>query len=839
MTSSFYTSIHRLGSSILYRGYNQAGTRVQKKDKFSPTLFVPSDQPSEWKALDGRSVRPVKFDSMTDARDFAKQVSGVDNYEVHGMQNYVFQYITDRFPGTISYDYDRINCCMIDIEVFSGDGMPNVERADKEVTSIAMRASVDRTWRVFGLKEYDVSKSVILEKYPDANIQYVRASSEAELLEKFLTCWSKEDYCPDVVSGWYIRFFDVPYLVNRITRVLGEDEAKKLSPWRHIDRRTVAFKGGKESVSYDLAGIQVLDYMDLFQKFGVYAFGPQESYKLDHIAHVVLGERKLSYEEYGSLHNLYAENHQLFIDYNLRDIGLVWEIEQEIGLINLVFTVAYKAGVNYLDALGTTAIWDSIIYRELNKRKIAVPPSRPSMKTSYVGGYVKEVRPGRYDWVVSFDLDSLYPNEIVQYNMSPEMLRREPGHRSDVEYWMNQLDPVESDYAVAANGAVFSRERQGIIPEIIVKYYDERKVIKAQMLKDKQRYEETKDDEIKSAVSRGKTSEHAIKILLNSLYGAYANVYFRYYAIEIAEAITMSGQLSIKWAERALNDEVNRLMKTSDVDYVIAVDTDSVYIDFGPLIKRVTPSNPVKFLDKVCSEHFMGVIDSAYERLAKKQNAFMNRMKMKREVIADRGIWTAKKRYILNVHNSEGVQYAEPELKIMGIEAIKSSTPEVCRDKMKAAFKVMIEGSESDFREFVRAFKSEFSTLSADMVAAPRGVSEVAGYENGNDGIKKGAPINSKAAIYYNRAIRRLGLEGKYDLITNGSKMKYVFLKQPNPARTPIMGFTSYLPKELNLDKYVDYDTQFDKVFLDPISIVMSAIGWTMKEQNSLDEFFG
>lgn len=836
---SFYTSVARYGNSILYRGYNQAGKRIQKRDKFQPTLFVKSKSDEDgWLGFDGQPVRPVNFDSMSDAKDFIDRYKDIENHDIYGMQNYVFQYITNRFPGKIKFDPKVINVNFIDLEVASEDGFPEPEKAEKEIISIASKSNVDNVWRIWGLGDYEPKESYILQKYPDALIEYIKCKDEEDLLYRFIAKWSREDYCPDVITGWYIRFFDIPYLVNRIRRVLGEEWMKKLSPWGLINRKTVTFKGGKSSEAYDLVGVQVLDYLDLFTKFG-HSYGPQESYKLDHIAHVVLDERKISYEEYGNLHSLYKKNHQLFIDYNLKDIDLVDRIDKSMGLIDLVYTMAYRAGVNFGDTLGTTAIWDSIIYRELNSKKIAVVPARDKFKSKYPGGYVKEPKPGMYDWVVSFDLNSLYPNLIVQYNMSPETLRNEPGHMSGVDYWLNRTTKVESEYCVAANGSTYTKEFQGILPEIIVNYYDERKAVKKKMLADKQKYQENKNELLKIEIDKAKNNEQAIKYLLNSLYGALGNQYFRYFELRMAEAITLSGQLAIRWAEKHINAEMNKVLGTKDKDYVIAIDTDSVYIHFGPFIKKFAPKDPVKFLDKICAEHFTKVIGDAYASLAEKQNCYTPRMWMAREVIADRGIWTAKKRYILNVHNSEGVQYKEPELKIMGIEAIKSSTPEVCRDKFKEIFKVIMTQGEEDTQKFIRNFRNEFSQLPAHEVAFPRGVSDVTGYMDRDTVYKKGTPINSRAAIVYNKILKEKGLENRYELITNGNKMKYLYLKTPNPVRENVIAFPEFLPKELRLDQYIDYKTQFDKAFIEPLTYILEAVGWTAEERVNLEDFFG
>lgn len=831
---SFYTCVARYGNSILYRGYNQAGVPVIKRDKFSPVLFVKSDEEHGWLAFDGTPVRPIEFEKMSDAKDFVTTFKDVEGKKIYGMQNYIFQYITKRFPNEIKFDPSFINVVCLDIEVKSDDGFPEPEKAEKEIISIALKSRKERVWRVWGLGDFDPEKSYIKDTYPNDRVQYIKCETEVDLLNSFLLYWSGN--YPDVVTGWYIRFFDIPYLANRIMRVLGEDAMKKLSPWNLISKRNVQFKGGKSSEAFDITGIQVLDLQDLYLKFG-HVYGPQESYKLDHIAHVVLDERKLSYEEYGNLASLYNNDHQKFIDYNIKDVDLVLRIDDSMGLIDLVYAMAYRAGVNYSDTLGTTAIWDSIIYRELNKKKVAIIPTGNPFKRDYPGGYVKDPIPGIYDWVVSFDLNSLYPNLIVQYNMSPETLRNEPGHPNDVDYWLNEKHRANSQNCIAANGVAFTKEYQGILPEIIVRYYDERKSVKKKMLADKQKYEHEKDPVLKVEINKGRNTEQAIKYLLNSLYGALGNQYFRYFYLQIAEGITKSGQLAILWAEKAINKEMNRVMKTENVDYVIAIDTDSVYINFGPMIKKLNPKEPVKFLDKVCEEHFTPVIDAAYQELFEKQNAYLPRMQMAREVIADRGIWIGKKHYILNVHNSEGVQYAEPQLKIMGIEAIKSSTPEVCREKMKELFKTIMNGSESDVQKYIKQFKREFRKLSPHEVAMPRGVTSVREYEDKNTIYKKGTPQNSRAAIMYNYRVKQLGLDKRLELITDGSKMKFVHLKLPNPIKENVIGFIGYMPEELGLHEYIDYNTQFEKTFVDPMKSVLEAIGWSVEERVSLESF--
>ena len=345
--------------------------------------------------------------------------------------------------------------------------------------------------------------------------------------------------------------------------------------------------------------------------------------------------------------------------------------------------------------------------------------------------------------------------------------------------------------------------------------------------------------ECQKNVSRYENQQMAIKILLNSLYGALGNVYFRYFDLRVAEGITLTGQLAIRWAERAVNQKMNKILKTKDVDYVIAIDTDSLYVNFGPMIDKFNPNNPVDFLNTVCSETFEQVLSDAYQELFDRFSCYSNRMEMKRESIADRGIWTAKKRYILNVHDNEGVRYADPKLKIMGIEAIKSSTPSACREALKELFKVIISGSETKTQKAIQSFKQYFTSLPPEEVSFPRGVSDIDKWKDNRTVYKKGTPIHVRGALMYNSAVKGNSLDKRYQLIKSGDKVKFCYLKMPNSIRENVISFPDYLPPELQLHKYIDYDVQFEKTFLDPIIPILDAVGWKSEESVSLEDFFG
>ena len=835
----FYTSVGRWGSSILYRGYED-GKRIKRKIPFKPTLYIKSDKATGFNTLDGSSVEPIQFDSMSDAREFSKKYEGIQNFTVYGNTNYISQFIAHEFPDDIAFDSSLIRVHNIDIECDSnGQGFPDPQDAKFPVTAITVFDSIEKTYFSWGTGAFDVSKAKLYTEN-NADVVYKQCASEKELLSSFVLFWNNEFTSPDIITGWNVRGFDIPYLVNRISRLFDDSFANRMSPWGRIDERNVSIL--KKTVQmYDLVGVIQLDYLDLFKKFG-YTFGTQENYRLDTIANVVLGEGKLSYEEEETLTGLYKIDHQKYIDYNQRDVWLVNAMDEKIALIELALTMAYKAGVNYTDTLGTTASWDQLFHRNLLKQNIVVPPSRNTFRQEYEGAYVKPPQCGAHDWVCSFDINSLYPNIIVQFNMSPETIIR----NGDC-----------TNASVASTGQLFSNEKQGFIPKIVEGMYSERVVVKDEMLAAKAKYElvlsklkegssQSLLDEKNSLdriIAQSTNKQTAIKILLNSLYGALANEHFRWFAMEIAEGITTTGQVIIKWAEQKINEYLNRILNT-DADYVIAMDTDSVYITLNTMVQKVYPKGAsiekiTNFLDKVCDQIERDVFEPAFAELARNTNSFKQRITIKRESISSRGIWTAKKRYILNVIDNEGVRYSTPKIKIMGIEAIRASTPQVCRTAFKKLFHIMINDTEAHVQKFIADFAVEFNSLPLEDKAFPRSVTNVSRYTKADTIFAKGCPINSRASIMYNHLLDVHEVRNKYQTIHDGEKIKYIYLKPQNPTRQNIIAFFNVLPKEFGLHQYVDNDTQFYKSFLKPAEGILDAIGWKAQPVSQLDDFFG
>lgn len=844
--SAFYVSVERFGNDILHRGYDSRGVPFSKKVKFQPTFYIPTKQDTKFRSLIGEyPIGPKKFENMSDAKEFLEKYKDVNGFEVYGNSNYIAQYIQETYPKDIKFDMKLINIFSFDIETDSSSGWPDMDTADKEITSIAIKSSKSDTYHLLGRKEYDKSKT-ITGIDPD-KIQFMKFDTEEALLKRFVEIWTNN--YPDVVTGWNVEYFDIMYIVTRIIRLLGEEWAKRLSPWRSIKKVSNEIFGRVQS-TYKISGLTIVDYMDAFKKFG-YKYGPQESYKLDHIAHVVLGQKKLSYEEYGSLNELYVQNPQLYLDYNLKDTHLIELLEEESALLSLVLTVAYGGGVNYSDAFGTTGIWDTTIYRRLMQKNI-VPFVKGSPDTrvndALVGGYVKSPVPGMYKWVVSFDLNSLYPHLMLQYNMSPETYMSNVRKNINADSVLGGLFQNESkDYSVAGNGVCFTKEFLGIIPEIISEYYDERKKIKNEMLRIEQLAEteqdEAKKKELKKEIVQLHNSQMRIKISMNSLYGAVANKYFIYYIYDMAEAITVSGQLSIRWAEKVVNSYLNSVLKT-EKDYIIYMDTDSIYVDMSHLIKKVFGTTDIdrktgeEFLDKVCKEKVEKAIEVGYEELSERLGCYRNAMSMKREKITDRSIFVAKKRYILNALNSEGVHYEKPKIGVTGLESVRSSTPEVCRDKLKESFEVIMNSDEEAIQKFIQDFRKEFATLPIEEIAKISGTDDIKKYMDKQKLYKSGCPIHVRGSILYNDYLKRMKLDKKYQEIQSGDKVKFVYLKTPNPIRENVISFVNAMPKELALEAYIDYDTQFEKVFLKPLASILEAIGWSAEKVDTLEDFF-
>ena len=827
---NFYKNVIVHRGKLLIRGVLN-GKEYQEKLDFSPTLYVLSQENTGYKTLQGQSLKPMRFNSIADARKFKKEVE-TQNSPIYGLDRFHYQYIGQEYPDRIDWSRDYIKIFTLDIETTCEDGFPDVENPTEELLCITIKNQSNKQIITWGVGDF----------YHDRDdVTYVKCKTENELLMQFMMFWTKN--YPDVITGWNTKFFDLPYLMNRIRLLHGDKVINKLSPWKLIEREEIEVRGKPQTI-YDLYGIVMLDYLDLYRQ---YIPQKPESYKLDHIGEIELGENK-NENPYETFKEFYEKDFQKFVDYNIQDVEIVDKLEDKLRLIDLALTIAYESKVNYNDIFSQVRLWDTLIANHLMSKKICVPPREDQVKeTKYVGAYVKEPRPGLYKWVVSFDINSLYPHIIIQYNISPEKIIGVKSSGVSVDRMLEGRTPLEyleTDGAcITPNGALFKTDGQGFLPEMMETMYKERVIFKNKMLDAKKRKEKTKDESIEKEISRYHNIQWARKIALNSAYGAIGNQYFRYYDVRQASGITTAGQFIIRFIENKMNEYLNNVMQTQGkTDYVVASDTDSIYVVLDKLVEKTcqgkTDDQIVNFLSKVCDNKLEPYIEKCFDDLSRYTNAYKNAMVMKREVISNKAIWVAKKRYMMIVLDEEGVRLSKPKLKIMGIEAVKSSTPQVCRGKIKEAINIVMTKDEKSLQDFIKEFKQEYFKLSAEQVSFPRSCNNLKKYRSSKDIFIKGSPIQVKGALIYNYNIKKMGLQNKYPYIQEGDKIKFVKLLEQNPFRFDVISYVTKLPPEFKLQNCIDYEVQFQKTFLDPMRFILEAIGWQSEKQATLEDFF-
>jgi len=829
----FYTSVLPYRGRLLVRGVDKDGTQKKYRINYKPSLFVPVGKETKYKTLDGRNVAKIKFDSIPEATKWVNEYKNVTNFEYFGNTRHQYPFIADEFPGKVDWDLSQIKLLSIDIECESENGFPSPDKAAEPLICITVKDHTSKKIIVFGMGNFVNDRD---------DVQYINCSTETHLIETFTKFWV--EYNPDIITGWNVKFFDMPYLMNRFKHLMGEEWISQFSPWGIVEQRTTrtTAKGyNREESFYDILGVDVLDYLDLYRK---HTFVRRESYKLDHIGEVELGQNKLD-NPYDTFKEFYQNDYQRFVEYNIQDVELVDKLEDKMQLIALHLTMAYEAKVNYQDVFGQVRIWDCIIYNHLRSKNI-VPPAIQESKTSdgYEGAYVKDPVVGFHDWICSFDLNSLYPHLIMQYNISPETMVGFEPNRVNVENMLNEKSDLSDldGRTITPNGAQFRTDKRGFLPELMDTLYQERVIYKKKMLEAQKMYQQTGDKKYEFEIAKNHNIQLARKIALNSAYGAIGNQYFRYFDVRHAEGITMAGQLTIRWIERDVNDFLNKLLKTKSVTYVVASDTDSIYIRLGEVVDKIFKDKSdtrkiVKVMDRFCEETIQPQIDKSFDKLAKYVNAYEQKMIMKREVIANKGIWTAKKRYILNVYNDEGVELKQPKLKIMGIEAVKSSTPAPCRAKIKEALNIIMNDDEDTLIKFIENFRKEFKSLPPHEIAFPRSCNNLKKYSSTTTIYQKSTPMHVRGALLYNNLLKKNKLK-KYETVQEGDKIKFIKLKEPNSLREDVISFISVLPKEFDLHKYIDYDSQFDKSFLEPLRFIVNAIDWSFERQSTLDDFF-
>ena len=788
---------------------------------------------SEWHDIYGVPLERHEFGDVNSFMEFKKK-----NRDVWGQQRIEHSFLQHYYGDIDQNQKKRLRVAAIDIETKAEGGFPDINSANQEVTAITLG----------NLQTGELICVSTLDFECPEGVTYYQEEDEGKLLKRFLALWKKLN--PHVVTGWNIEGFDIPYLINRITAVLGARYAHSLSPFYQafvetkqptadlIARNHIT----QDKVIYDIRGVICYDYLELYKK---YTYTRLDSYSLNNVSHVELGEKKIDYEEYKNLDNLYARNPQKFLEYNIQDVRLILKLEHKLKFIDLAMTMAYMGKIRLPDIYSIICFWDCYISNELGKRKVIIPPEKHQETDGILGAFVKETKPDLYKWVVSFDVTSLYPSIIMQYNMSPETIYSGATGNyitTIMNRTMSESYVEDIEHAFIANGSKFRKDKLGIFPELVAHMFDRRKVTKKEMLALKQElahvFDAAKDD-FASALNG---IQMALKIALNSLYGAMANPHFRYFNPDIAEGITMTGQCVIRYISEQINVFLNKELGTKKVEYVIANDTDSAYVELKRVVERsglMDTTEIVDMLDKYCSEVLEALLSQKFDELAEYTNAKQNKLFMKREVIADNALWRAKKNYVMRVYDSEGVRYEKPKLKATGVEIVKSTTPEFIRNELKKCFDVIFDGTEQDMIAEQRRFRKEYMKMPLDVIAQSKKISKAAGWQKRDGTFVNGTPMHARAACVYNSMLIKKGLQKKYEFIQDGDNIHILFLKLPNIAQSNVIAYKDFLYDELELSEHIDRETQYEKSFLSPLQSFTDILKWDIINENRLDAFVG
>ena len=838
-----YIFADRVGHRIFTRYIDKNGKRIQRVfEKYPFELFIPGKN-RDSVSLYGDPLSRVEFEDVSSFTEFVKEYS--DATKIYGQTSPVHQWIAKEFAGDLEVKMENYRILNFDIEVEHSEGFPKPEDAKYEVLSISMKVFGEDKKITLGLKPFTPKREQDL---------YVLCENEKDLLVKFISHWRQID--PDIITGWNIEGFDVPYLVNRITKVLGEDIARMLSPF-HKDTKKVFSEhsiGFGESTT-NILGIQTFDYLNLYKKFNPKKL---ESYKLDFVGEYEKVGRKIDYSEWGNnLMRLYHEAFDVFIVYNEQDVSVVENLDDKLKFIQQAISIAYLTHSRFAEALATVKPWDNYFYNLLLDQNIQIPPAGHVKESDQIiGAFVKVPKTGRYRWIVSLDLTSLYPSIMILLNMGPDtlvqtalalgtdciglidkILSRDPETIAELDR------RAKAGVTSAANGAGFRQDIVGLLARGAKFAFDQRKVVKKQMLVLKKRKEDGEkglDDEI----AKLDASQQALKVLGNGLYGACANGAFRYFSRNVAEGITATGQLIIRFISDKINEFLNKKFGTKDVEYAFYNDTDSCYITLDhfvtnvmnvPLSKQKTHASKItEIIDKFIKDEIDPLLEREFNDLAKTLGSINNTLSMKREAIADAGIFRGRKNYVLQVWDLEGVKYHEPEIKSTGVEIAKTSTPKIVRDELKEMMKILLNKDNNTLLLAIDDFKKKYYNSRPSEIAFPKGVSEISGKTLET----KGNPIHVRASLGFNELVKKHKLNGVYEYIKDGSKMKFVYLKVPNHLRQNVIGFTDELPTEFDLHRYIDYDTQFSKTFLEPLKSFADLIGWEVEKRSTLDDLW-
>jgi DNA polymerase elongation subunit (family B) len=837
-----YINVYQSSANKITHIYALNGKKQREVVEFQPILGYKVNEESDWKDIYGNNLKTIRFQNIAEAKDWIKENKNM--FDIYGDINPHLAFITEHYKGEIPPQREVMNIYNFDIEcVSSSGGFPKPENDGDFISAITFQNMNTNQYFIFGLKPYNNTVS---------NTEYILCSSEENLLEQIIDFFNRQDI--DVLSGWNISGFDIPYLVKRINKILGEDAANRLSPDKRLFHGHATINKRQTEV-YRIQGISTLDYLVLYQKF---TYDNKDSYSLDNISSLELSNQKLEYKtEYESLNQLYEQNHQLYIEYNQKDVELVYLLDQKLKFIDIAINYAYMMKCDLESIFGTVTPWDANLYNVLYHKNILCPPKKVQRAEDYEGGYVLDPVRGLHRWVTVYDIVSSYPNQLISSNMGPETIVPEwyINKHDDLKAIRKSFFGVEAcldidrlekikpilekhNLSYTCNGQFFYKDKQSFIASVVSEVFQKRVEIKKQikLTKNKQEKELL---ESKSQIT---------KIAINSCYGFLGCNFSRYYDTRIAEAITLQGQL----CARGVN---TYLEKQNPMISWVYQDTDSGFFNLEKVVNKKYNNNVpysqtvVDFILKYQKKVLEPCVDEYVQRLGSAINVNKMTIEIEHECIADKSIFVEKKLYLMRQVYKEGVNLVDkPKFKIKGLAVIKTAAyPAFVREAMKKIIEVMVDTEDNKrCMEMIQEFKKIFYKCSFAQISKPTSINLIGNRTQPDGSViqipltlkTSGLPLQARAALIYNQALVEHKLHNKYQPIASGSKMRYIYIKQPNIFGSKVFGCPEKVPKEFEGKFEIDYDEQWKVLFMKPMTIVMDSIGFNFEKKIDMNSFF-
>lgn len=829
---------------ILLYTWDAQGNRVTERHTYHPYYYVDTSGEPDATSIFGGPLKKRTFRKQFDRLRSIKDGGAVKVYHNIPCDQ---QFLIDHFGlqnATHEFMQFMLRTFFLDIEVHSKGGFPTPKEAKDKINLITLWDTLTKKFYSWGLeKDYTPERDDVI---------YVKCDTEAMLLELFLQFWEKN--YPDVFSGWNTEFFDIPYIINRIKRVLGEDHANRLSPVGRIFEKQFMGPFGKPTTKWVIYGVSCLDYMELYKKF---TMEKRESYKLDAIAEIEVGMNKVKYK-YGNLATLADEDWPEFVKYNIVDVDLLVHLDGKLNYIQLTRKLAYTGLTPLEAALGTLSVVTGCIALKAKEIDQVIPTFIQESDVEIEGGYVREPVRGLHDAIVSFDANSLYPNTMITLNLSPETKLGKVVEKTATDVRILGVSGQEytvtlerfaqfiqhEQVCISRAGVMFTQKKMGIVPQIIETLYNERVGIKKELKDAKKHQAEYKKGEVKygewqTKVDQYNVRQHTIKILINSMYGYWANKYAPLSDPDLARSITLTGQAVAKEAAAISERFVKEVHGVNtQAPIVIAGDTDSIYISVDPIMKhnkwavakdgKVTPE-----MYKVCNdlEAHLSVEITAWAK--RTLNTKDPRFVFKRETVCDTALFIEKKRYVAHVLDDEGLQ--TDKFKYVGVSVVTTSVPKKIKPFIKSVAETMLRTkSLTETNKVYVEMYEKYKTLGVEDIATTRGITDYDKYATDCNGFQviKGMPVHVKSAYYYNILLDQFGIADKYEKVRSGDKIKWYYC-MPNRYKVETMAYKEYLPEEIKASFQLDVEKMFEKVIGSAVNIFYGAANWPISTPNS------